>query len=470
MNRFIKTKTTPRKPHAGRTPCRDKCLNQIVFLLKNKKTICKALKWPVFFFVLCIFFAQAPTAFSQAAKKAADSETFRALIIATGGFTKDAGILANLLSRDFGFQITRLFGEQAKKEAIEKAIRQITESAGPSDNILICYTGKGNYDITGKYGWWLPAGARPENPSDAVTNMIVYSQIVKTRARHLLLISDAPFSPALVGKSPPLSSGKKSRWALVAGKPMGGLMPSLIRVIGAQDSPRLGIREICRKMSKKTEPAPIFGPIKNTGDAGGDFTFVSIREGTSPEPQVAVPPPEPVKTPEVPVEQEIVETKPVSQKTTEKAAQQPAVPVTEPEKQPEPLPEPAKKIKQPIVTEVMKTAPEKPVSIEKPPASPETVKKEPEKIPEPVMIKKTPKKPPIVPKYPAKTQRKPDLQKLEKIRTLMDQGEAFLKEGKTEKAKTIYMKVLELDPGHKEARRRNEDILLQESLGIPLME
>lgn len=98
--------------------------------------------------------------------------TYRALVIGINDYKdpnipdldsalNDAKAMAGVLKNRYGFKVEMLIDGKAGGMNIIRALRKISNDAGPDDSILIYYAGDGELDrdYGGKYGWWVPVDA-----------------------------------------------------------------------------------------------------------------------------------------------------------------------------------------------------------------------------------------------------------------------------------------------------------------------
>lgn len=108
----------------------------------------------------------------------------------------DARSVADVLSREYGFEVTALLNQDATRDNILKAIVHFRKSLAENDSFLIYYAGHGSYDRETDKGYWLPVDA---DPDPLVTSRDISADDLTTEvrglaARHVIIISDSCFS------------------------------------------------------------------------------------------------------------------------------------------------------------------------------------------------------------------------------------------------------------------------------------
>ena len=146
----------------------------------------------------------------------------------------DAQRISELLTERFGFSTQLLL--DANEEDIKRAIYDLGQAAGETDNLLIYFAGHGELrdeaDRSRLRGYWLPTNADEDQDVNWVDNWWVTSHLDNAAARRVLVIADScyggvfstdlPIGP--VTRLPPLSERdfnrkieRKSRFVLASG-------------------------------------------------------------------------------------------------------------------------------------------------------------------------------------------------------------------------------------------------------------
>lgn len=219
----------------------------------------------------------------------------------------DAESVAGVLASDFGFSVQTLLDGDATRSALLNALDELATS-GQDGADLIYFAGHGYYDETLKEGYWIPAdarktvGGRPAK-EDWLWNSTLTRLINASRARHVLVLSDACYSGSLFRGDEPLSArggqawyeraiAKPSRYLITSGgnepvldsgaghsvfaqEVLSYLTYSDKAIFSAND---LGaaLRE---RVAALTGQMVHMGPLPVSGHAGGEFVFIRRTAG-----------------------------------------------------------------------------------------------------------------------------------------------------------------------------------------------
>ena len=241
--------------------------------------------------------------------------TFRALVIGINEYADpdiedldtavaDAQAVAEVLKEGYGFTVRTLINGQATKAKLYDALRGLAAAATPNDSLLIYYAGHGEIDLQfeSEDGWWIPADARANQKYTYFDNVLVQHAIAKTKARHVLLISDSCYAGTLFGKErrlpPDITEryylqmfNEQSRWGLTSGNktPVSDAGSAghslfayqLLKNLCQNDRPYMSIQELYVKIApiigNNSSQTPVCRPIKGVNDLGGELVF--IRKG-----------------------------------------------------------------------------------------------------------------------------------------------------------------------------------------------
>ena len=112
---------------------------------------------------------------------------------------KDATAVRQVLLDRYGFEterITTLLNEEATRVKIENILYHMGRQAGKEDSVFIYYVGHGQYDESGRLGWWVPTEANPKNPGTFIMDVAILNYIKGMQAKHVYLVVSAARSLA----------------------------------------------------------------------------------------------------------------------------------------------------------------------------------------------------------------------------------------------------------------------------------
>ena len=206
----------------------------------------------------------------------------------------DAKVVSTVLEVDYGFNVKLL--ENASRKDILRSLKELRQSVGPKDNVLIYYAGHGYLDKAADQGYWLPVDSERDDDSNWIPTDRVAGQVKAMKAKHVMVVADSCFSGTITRaikieqRTPEWLSEivkKKARTALTSG----GLEPVLdtgsgnhsafayafISLLeendGVLDASQL-FSQLRPKVMVNSTQTPQYGKIHMAGDDGGDFLFV----------------------------------------------------------------------------------------------------------------------------------------------------------------------------------------------------
>ncbi|HEY6951843.1 MAG TPA: caspase family protein [Bacteroidota bacterium] len=212
----------------------------------------------------------------------------------------DASGVADELSREYKFdKITTLLDKEATRANIIRQMEWLTENVKKNDNVLIFYSGHGDYKKTLNKGFWVPVDAQSQSTVDFISNSDIQTFLGGIPSRHTFLIADACFSGDIFrGMEETVNKDDLQRYyteverrASRQAMSSGGLEPVmdggrdghsvftyyLLQALKNNSSPNLDAGqlydEIKIPVANNSDQTPIFNAIKNTGDEGGQFVF-----------------------------------------------------------------------------------------------------------------------------------------------------------------------------------------------------
>jgi len=206
-------------------------------------------------------------------------------------------VLKNKYKSDY---IKTLYNEQATRVNIIKEMEWLVENVKPTDNLLIFYSGHGEYNEALRKGYWVPVDAANKSTSSYISNSDIQTFLGGIKSKHTLLISDACFSGDIFRgdtKTTPFEESDKyyakvnnalSRKAITSG----GIEPVLdggqnghsifsyylLKALENNNRKYLVSSQLYEAIKipviNNSEQSPIFSAIKNAGDEGGEFIFL----------------------------------------------------------------------------------------------------------------------------------------------------------------------------------------------------
>ncbi|MCK6454319.1 MAG: caspase family protein, partial [Alphaproteobacteria bacterium] len=217
--------------------------------------------------------------------------------------TRDAQVVADILSKDYGFQVELLV--DATRQQIMEALYRMRAELQSNDNLLVYYAGHGVVDKDTGRGYWLPVDAVGDIPTQWVPTTDLTDVIKAMRAKHIMVVADSCYSGALVRSAtagirsaPEQDVGqwvqkilaKRSRTVLSSG----GLEPvmdgggeghsvfakAFIDALRDNDTVMDGqalFATIRRPIVLNSDQTPEYSDIRQAGHDGGDFLFVRRR-------------------------------------------------------------------------------------------------------------------------------------------------------------------------------------------------
>lgn len=213
----------------------------------------------------------------------------------------DAKAVEKQLRNNYEFQSVRtLYNEQATRANIIKEYEWLMTNTTENDNVLIFYSGHGDYNDRLNRGFWVPVDASTNSVSLLISNSDIQAFLGGIKSKHTFLIADACFSGDIFrGKTitiPYENSfkyynqiyAKPSRTALTSGgiEPVmdGGkdghsvftyyLLKSLINNQNQFFDASQLYNDLKVAVINNSNQTPGFSPIINTGDEGGQFIFI----------------------------------------------------------------------------------------------------------------------------------------------------------------------------------------------------
>ncbi|MCD4735596.1 MAG: caspase family protein [Bacteroidales bacterium] len=213
----------------------------------------------------------------------------------------DAKAIKEMLESKYKFDHFRtLYNKLATRENIIRELEWLVRNVKEEDNVFIYYSGHGEFKKDYNKGYWVPTDATEESTYQYVSNNDLQTFLSSIKSKHTLLISDACFSGDIFrGKtiSIPFEDTERyyrdvhtklSRQAITSGgvEPVmdGGREGHSVFAYYLLKSLRNNNKRFFDAFSlyddiripviNNSIQSPVFQPIKNTGDEGGQFLFI----------------------------------------------------------------------------------------------------------------------------------------------------------------------------------------------------
>lgn len=205
---------------------------------------------------------------------------------------KDVLDFKNTLLEKFDFDesnILELLNENATNKNILEKFVDLVKNTKNTDNLIVYYSGHGNYDSDLEMGYWVPTDGKDKDYSTWIPNSTIISYLERIKAKHIFIISDSCFSNSFLI----LNSAKnikdyydyESRWALCSafetaidsdGESNTLFAETIINYLEqSEDDIRVSelIEEVKRNFLINKLQKPQGYPISINGHKGGEFTF-----------------------------------------------------------------------------------------------------------------------------------------------------------------------------------------------------
>jgi len=206
----------------------------------------------------------------------------------------DINEIVYILKQKYQFDDIELLtcGEQTSRKYLFNKLQEYLLNSLEDDNILIIYSGHGEYNEMIDTPYWLPSDSLSDDSSTWLSISDVLSFIKASKARHISLISDSCFSGAIVtdqmrGGGFNALNNKRSRLALTSGsieKVSDGIKNDLspftkvlCKVLNENAENKLSFLSLSEKVilnfNQDRIQTPMFGHLPNAGHLGGSFIF-----------------------------------------------------------------------------------------------------------------------------------------------------------------------------------------------------
>ncbi|KQS33813.1 caspase family protein [Dyadobacter sp. Leaf189] len=205
---------------------------------------------------------------------------------------KDGEALSKVLLSRYKFNPSDVFTLKDPTVAeLGQALEKLKANLTKRDNLLIFFSGHGEWDEKIGQGYWLLKDAEPQNQATWISNSTVKDYIRGINSRHTLLVTDACFGGSISTKGTDDAAEKKiyklpSRIAITSGNlekvPDNSVFMKYflerLRENNSKYMPALTFfssfyTAVISNSGENTPHQPQYSRIDNTGHQGGDFIF-----------------------------------------------------------------------------------------------------------------------------------------------------------------------------------------------------
>ncbi|MBK7131845.1 MAG: caspase family protein [Bacteroidales bacterium] len=213
----------------------------------------------------------------------------------------DAKGVAELLSSKYTFHYMKtLYDKDATRDNILKEFEYLLSSVKANDNVLIYYSGHGEYIENMDKGFWVPVDAAAKSISKYISNEDIRAFLTGIKSKHTLLVTDACFSGDIFrGKTMTIPYENSTKYyskmySLSSRKAItsGGVEPVMDK---GKENHSIFAYYFLQALKNNTEKyfdagqvfdfikipvvnnsyqTPAYSPIRNAGDEGGQFIFI----------------------------------------------------------------------------------------------------------------------------------------------------------------------------------------------------
>jgi hypothetical protein len=213
----------------------------------------------------------------------------------------DARGVAELLSTKYSFQYMKtLYDKDATRDKILEQFEYLLKTVKANDNVLIYYSGHGEYIENMDKGFWVPVDASSKSISKYISNEDIKAFLTGIKSKHTLLVTDACFSGDIFrGKTMTIPYENSTKYyskmySLTSRKALtsGGVEPVMDK---GKENHSIFAYYFLQALKNNTEKfidagqvfdflkipvvnnsyqTPAYSPIRNAGDEGGQFIFI----------------------------------------------------------------------------------------------------------------------------------------------------------------------------------------------------
>lgn len=203
---------------------------------------------------------------------------------------KDVLDFKNILLEKFDFaenNIYELINAKATNKNIQDAFKGYVKELTADDNLIIYFSGHGNYDSQTNKGYWVPVNG--EDYTTWISNETLISYLDNIKAKHIFVISDSCFSNSILITENSKSTNDylkyDSRWALTSAfehamdseKDSNTLFAEVILTFLENSTQDIRVSELIEEVKRNflvnLLQKPQGYPLHVKGHKGGEFVF-----------------------------------------------------------------------------------------------------------------------------------------------------------------------------------------------------
>ncbi|MBL0308402.1 MAG: caspase family protein [Bacteroidetes bacterium] len=211
----------------------------------------------------------------------------------------DAKGVALELQKNYNFSLVRaVYDKEATRAKIIDELEWCVDNLGEKDNLVIFYSGHGEFKESLNKGFWVPVDALTGSTSQLISNADLHTFLASIRTKHTLLISDACFSGDITRGRPNYGETDNDKFYKKAHSLMsrqaitsGGIEPVmdggkdghsiftyyLIKALRENKAKFIDASHMYESIKvpivNNSDQSPKLSQLKNTGDEGGEFIF-----------------------------------------------------------------------------------------------------------------------------------------------------------------------------------------------------
>ena len=215
----------------------------------------------------------------------------------------DATALAELLTTRFAFDEERItLLTDADRNAIMEKFKELRKNLSKEDRLLVYYAGHGQIDPASTEGFWQPVDAELGKEWTWIANDDIKRNLLALRAKHVLVLADSCFAGSLL-RATSRRKFRKDRFFAETDDLMsrtlitsGGTEPVsdsgfdghsifayyLLKSLRELKKPYMTSSQLFEQLvtpvTNNSKQKPRRGTVYDTGDEGGDFTFILRRK------------------------------------------------------------------------------------------------------------------------------------------------------------------------------------------------